>query len=338
MFRPDRLFAERACREGSADTLLGRGKVRRFMQFRHLRYFVKIVEAGSFSRAATTIHVAQPALSQQIAELEERMGMLLLQRNPRGVKPTAAGEILYHEASAILRQLEQLPSLIRSASGEPEGAVRVGLAASVAPKFAGPFIEANKAALPKVTLKFSDSDSESLESRIQSGTLDLAVVFEDDLVPVFSRKLLFRQRLYLISGDAGAKRPPSSMSLEHVAKLPLLLPGMPNVRRNVIERTLAAAKLSHNLVAETDSLASELSAVRAKIGHSILPIGDLSGFPQEGLAKPALIEPAMYLTCSVISSSDFPLTHAGEAVRGVLINFIKDYLHKTKAPGAEWVG
>ncbi|MEI9899681.1 MAG: LysR family transcriptional regulator [Hyphomicrobium sp.] len=58
------------------------------MQLRHLRYFVKIVEAGSFSRAATTIHVAQPALSQQIAELEERLGVPVLQRHARGVRPT----------------------------------------------------------------------------------------------------------------------------------------------------------------------------------------------------------------------------------------------------------
>jgi LysR family transcriptional regulator, nitrogen assimilation regulatory protein len=50
------------------------------------------------------------------------------------------------------------------------------------------------------------------------------------------------------------------------------------------------------------------------------------------------IEPALYLTCSAISSSDFPLTHAGEAVRGVLVDFIKEHLHKTNAPGAEWVG
>ena len=63
------------------------------MQFRQLRYFVKIVEAGSFSRAATLIHVAQPALSQQIHELEDRLGVTLLRRSARGVTPTAAGEV-----------------------------------------------------------------------------------------------------------------------------------------------------------------------------------------------------------------------------------------------------
>jgi hypothetical protein len=59
------------------------------LQLRHLRYFVKIVEAGSFSRAAATIHVAQPALSQQIAELEEELGVALLQRHARGIAGSA---------------------------------------------------------------------------------------------------------------------------------------------------------------------------------------------------------------------------------------------------------
>src|SRR5277367_3621072 len=100
------------------------------MQFRQLRYFVKIVDAGSFSRAASVVHVAQPALSQQIAELEERLGVMLLQRSARGVRPTAAGEILYREASAILHQLDQLPSAIRPSSGEPEGTVSLGFVSS----------------------------------------------------------------------------------------------------------------------------------------------------------------------------------------------------------------
>ena len=64
---------------------------------------MKIVEAGSFSRAATMVFVAQPALSQQIAELEDELGVVLLNRSPRGVQPTPAGDALYLEACAILR-------------------------------------------------------------------------------------------------------------------------------------------------------------------------------------------------------------------------------------------
>src|SRR6202453_649003 len=152
------------------------------MQFRHLRYFVKIVEAGSFSRAATTIHVAQPALSQQIAELEERLGLKLLQASAGGVKPTAAGEVLFREASAILHQLDQLPGIVRSSSGEPEGAVSLGLAISLANTLIGPLVRSARTALPKVKLKLSDADSHTLQDGVAANNLNMAVVYEDELV------------------------------------------------------------------------------------------------------------------------------------------------------------
>ena len=72
-------------------------------KLRHLRYFVGIVDAGSLSRAAQTLFVAQPTLSQQMTELEDDLGVPLLLRSVRGVKPTPAGEALYREASRILQ-------------------------------------------------------------------------------------------------------------------------------------------------------------------------------------------------------------------------------------------
>ena len=68
------------------------------IQLRHLHYFVGIVDAGSLSRAASTLFVAQPALSQQMADLEQRLGVPLLHRSARGVRPTPAGLLLYREA------------------------------------------------------------------------------------------------------------------------------------------------------------------------------------------------------------------------------------------------
>ena len=97
------------------------------MQLRQLRYFVEIVEAGSFSRAAAIIHVAQPALSHQIAALEQEIGVSLLHRGPRGVRPTAAGEMLHREAASILRQMEQLPPKVRSTGGVTEGTANLGM-------------------------------------------------------------------------------------------------------------------------------------------------------------------------------------------------------------------
>jgi LysR family transcriptional regulator, nitrogen assimilation regulatory protein len=307
------------------------------MQLRHLRYFVKIVEAGSFSRAAATIHVAQPALSQQIGELEEQLGLSLLQRSARGVRPTAAGEVLYREASSILRQMEQLPGIVRSSGGEPEGSVALGMSSTLAAPLAGSFIDYCKHALNKVTLKLAVADSETIKSRVDANTLDLAVVFEDELVARFARLPLFRQRLYLVRRAASAIKG-ASASLKQIATQPLILATAPNVTRTLLDRAFAANGLKPNVAAEADTLSSFLSALRAGIGDTILPKGDFSDVAGDTVTEPVLIEPPLYLTASMISSSDYPLTRAAEAVRGVLFQFVAKHASKTSAPGMEWIG
>jgi LysR family nitrogen assimilation transcriptional regulator len=306
------------------------------MQFRQLRYFVKIVDAGSFSRAATVVHVAQPALSQQVAELEDRLGVMLLQRSARGVRPTAAGMILYKEASEILRQLDQLPSAIRVSGGEPEGTVSLGFVSSLAPKLVGGILEECRTILPKVTIRMSDADSLGLESRIAAGSVDLAILYEDEFTIALTRKPLFLQKLYVISLEPLPGQT-DVIPLRKIAEMPLVLPGRTNGRRILIERVLADAQLKPNIALEADTLSSEMWAVRNKIGCTILPVGDMSHFGPNAFAKPLLIEPPIHFTCSLVHSADFPLSNAGEAVRDFLLGFIERRVQQTDMPGTEWI-
>ncbi|MCA6119308.1 LysR family transcriptional regulator [Bradyrhizobium sp. WSM 1738] len=307
------------------------------MQYRHLYYFVRIVEAGSFSQAARTIHVAQPALSQQISELEASLGVPLLQRSARGIKPTAAGQRFYEEASSILRRYENLPGLVRSSAGEVQGLVSLGMPASLSTTLVGPFIEVTRAAHPKITLKFIDGNSALLREEIEKRGLDLALVFEDEFFPVVHRQPLFRQNHYLISGKRSPPIIGPSVSLEEVSKIPLVLPGHLSARRIAINRTFAEAGLSLNVAAEAVTVASELSAVRSGAASTIMNLGDMSGFSLDDFAEPVLIEPTFYLTCCLIWSNEFALTLAAEAVKKLLIEFLKEHIEKTKRPGALWL-
>src|SRR5580700_8116749 len=307
------------------------------MHYRHLYYFVRIVEAGSFSQAARTIHVAQPALSQQIGELEASLGVSLLQRSARGVRPTAAGQKFYDEASSILRKYENLPSLVRSSTGDIDGRVSLGMPASLSTTLVGPFIEACKASHPKVTLKFIDGDSEFLREEVEKGRLDLALAYEDEFFPVVLRQPLFRQDHYLISGKGSAPPKTSTISLKDVAKIPLILPAGLNARRVVIDRTFAEAGLSLNLAAEAVTVSSELSAVRSGAASTILNLGDMSGFSLEDFANPVLIEPTFFLTCCILWSNEHSLPLAADGVRELLIEFLKDHIQRTRRPGAVWL-
>jgi LysR family transcriptional regulator, nitrogen assimilation regulatory protein len=304
------------------------------MQFRQLRYFVKIVDAGSFSRAASLIHIAQPALSQQIAELEDRLGVGLLHRSARGVRPTAAGEILYREASAILKQLEQLPGIVRSSNGVVQGTVCVGLASLLGPALVGGFVGACRSSLSNVNLKLAVSDSAALREKLSSQALDLALVFEDDLDSAFARQLLYRQRLYLFYPQAMAVG--SCVSLADLATLPLILPSPPNLARESLDRTFSRAGLRPNLIAEVDDFTSILSTLRTGMGTTVFPKGDLTELG-DGICGPALIEPPLHMTVSILSSSDIPLSQAAEAVRQLLCTYIERHIRDTRPPGTAWL-
>ncbi|WP_426616229.1 LysR substrate-binding domain-containing protein [Bradyrhizobium sp. McL0616] len=306
------------------------------MQYRHLHYFVSVVEAGSFSRAASTIHVAQPALSQQIAQLEEQLGVDLLLRSARGVRPTAAGEVLYREASSILKRLQQLPGIVRSETGAAGGTVRLGMSSTVMATAPMAFIEQCKAALLNVVLMMAVSDSPTIKRRVTEHELDLGLILEDELTPTVARIPLFKQQLFLIRPHGASKGKP--VPLAELASLSLILPPSPNMTRTALDRAFAAAKLTPNVVMEADIVANIITAVRAEVGGSVLPKGDLSDMSGGDLGQPEAIEPPVYLTCSMISSGNFPLANAAEAVRDLFTRFVESTLRETRAPGVEWIG
>ena len=306
------------------------------IQLRHLRYFVGIVDAGSLSRAASTLFVAQPALSQQMADLEQQLGVALLHRSARGVRPTPAGELLYREAQAILRHVEKLPDIVRDSGGEVAGAVSLGMSSTVASFLAGPFIEACRSALPRVNLSLVTEDSVSLKSRIDAHGLDLAVVFEPQAMPDQPLMPLFRQRLYLVDRRKlpGHAR---SVPLQRVAALPLVLGGASNVLRRVLDRAFADAGLQPNVVVETNLLSSMLAAVHSGAGATVVPLGEFGALLGRSTLAATPIEPAIYLTACVAHDAGSAPTRATEAVRALLAGVIARLLRDKPPPGMETV-
>src|SRR5262245_39407565 len=122
------------------------------MDMRQLRYFVQIVESGSLAKASRQLFIAQPALSQQMARLEEEVGKPLLVRSSRGVSPTDNGSALYHHATFMLRQLEQAVAVARQETAALSGRVTLGLAPTTNCQLGLPLIRHMKRKLPGVML------------------------------------------------------------------------------------------------------------------------------------------------------------------------------------------
>lgn len=296
-----------------------------FLQLRHLRYFLSIVNAGSFSGAAAAIRVAQPALSQQMTALETELEMKLLHRSARGVRPTPEGEAFYRQALAIIKEVEQLPGIVRSAARVPEGAVRLGISSEIAVPWTSVFMAACRALLPTVHLHVVSGDFLRISPLIASRAIDICIMFEDMPVEGFARQPLFHQSLCLVSppgrGDAA-----DHVSLESLAESPLVLPVRSHASRSALDRAFENVGLIPNCIAEMDTLHNALGLVKAGLASAIVPNGVLSDIPGNEDLRPIAITPPIYVTACLISSGDVPLNSTAQAVSTVLAAKVQDVL------------
>lgn len=127
------------------------------MDLRQLRYFVKVIECGNITRASEALHIAQPAISQQMRNLELDMGMPLLERSVHGVVATAAGQTLYRHAIELLRQADGTREMLRQDADFPQGKVSVGMPSSTARMLAIPLARAIGQRYPGIKLELIDA-------------------------------------------------------------------------------------------------------------------------------------------------------------------------------------
>src|SRR6516225_2799653 len=170
------------------------------VNLRRLQYFVKIVDIGSLTQAADVLHVAQPALSQQLATLEGEVRQQLLVRTKSGVVPTEAGKVLYRHAQLILRQCDQARADMNAAARNISGAVAVGLApGTAAAGLALPLLRAVRARHPGILLYLNETYGTTLSELVMNGRMDLAVLYGGKTaVHGLIFLPLLREQLYLV--------------------------------------------------------------------------------------------------------------------------------------------
>src|SRR5688572_16114278 len=142
---------------------------------KRLRYFVQIVDSGSITRAAAAAGIAQPALSQQLAVLENELKVKLLERSVSGVTPTRAGQVLYTRAQQILRQYEDLRAAVHKEVEPLSGAVSLGMSPTMVPRFALTLIERVCTQHPEMHLQIREEGSAVLHDLLLTGRIELSI-------------------------------------------------------------------------------------------------------------------------------------------------------------------
>lgn len=240
------------------------------MDLRQLRYFVKVVECGNVTRASEALHIAQPAISQQMRNLERDLEMQLLERSVQGVAPTAAGQTLYRHAIELLRQADSTRELLRQDAELPQGKVSVAMPSSTARMVAIPLARTIRDRYPGIALELLEAPSAELGSLIGSGRVELAVVVDAVETRGVAAQRLLTEALYLIAWPE-FQMPREPVSVAELGRMPLILPSAPNTIRSRVEWALREAGLPCEILFEASSTALLFAAVMAKLGVTILP-------------------------------------------------------------------
>jgi LysR family nitrogen assimilation transcriptional regulator len=286
------------------------------MELRQLRYFVAIVDHGSLSRAALVLHVAQPALTQQLRQLEEELGTQLLHRSAQGVLSTDAGKVFYEHAQAILKQVADAKSAVTQSAERPSGSVTLGLPHSISGALALPLLEAARAQYPEITLQLTEELTGNLAEQLKSGRVNLAVLFDDgQLTPFACTPLAEEEMRFICRADATFAQDKSSLTLAEALQTTLILPGLQHGVRPRIESVARAAGLAIQNVIEINSIAILKSAILADMGATILPVAPVQAEIERGLMRSHPIHsPVISRTVVLCTSRNIPLTNAAAAV------------------------
>jgi LysR family transcriptional regulator, nitrogen assimilation regulatory protein len=297
------------------------------VDFKKLRNFVKVVDAGSMSRAADILRTAQPALSQQIAALEAHFRQKLLIRSNHGIAPTEAGLALYRHAQILLRQLDQAEADVVRASSTLVGHVSIGLATYGATSALSlPLLREMAARYPGVVLHINDSFGHVLSELTMTGQMDMAVIYGAGPIKGVRLKPLFREELFLVTpSDAEISGPvDAALPLSALAEVRLLLPGRTHFLRRLIDGSFSRVRISPPVAAEIESISTLGAAVRDGLGATILPFSAAKAIAEtHGTTITALTRPVIEAQVSLCISDHLPLSEAAAATKSVLLDIVK---------------
>jgi LysR family hca operon transcriptional activator len=198
------------------------------MELRHLRYFAAVAAHGSFNRAANNLHLTQPALSRQVKDLEDELGVPLFVRGNNAVTLTSAGELFYEEARDLLARADQAIQRVR---GEARNEIlRVGYAPSLTTGIMPGALEKFQTATPRVRIELADLAPREMTELAQQGRLDLLITpggFESDL-PEFQWTELRRMTVVLVMPETHSLAKLKKISPARLRDMPLIGLGREN--------------------------------------------------------------------------------------------------------------
>lgn len=278
---------------------------------RQLQYALAVASQGSFHAAAKACGVSQPALSAQVAQLEDALGVVLFERDRRGVRVTPGGKALLDRMDRLVGDGHALAEAARRASDPLRGTLRVGVIPTIAPYLLPALSARVRAALPELALLWTEEKTPALAAALQDGSLDAALLArEADLGDVESAAVA--DDPFVLAAPAGhpAVTAPGPVSLEALGGEPVLLLDDGHCFRDQALSVCARAGLREREYRAT-SLPTLVQMVAGGAGLTLLPAMAVeTEAPRARLAVRPLAAPAPGRTVVLAWRARSPLADA----------------------------
>ena len=247
------------------------------MLLRHIRYLLAVVEQGNFTRAAETLYVSQPTLSQQIRQLEETLGAQLLDRSGRVVRATDAGDAYIAYARRALRELEAGQRAIHDVRDLTRGTLRLAMTPSLTSYLAGPLIARFNASYPGITLQVIEKTLDAIETALAADQVDLGLAFSQVRSAEISSQPLFDEKLCAVVGLGHplAQRPvatgAAALAASELGRQSLALLSSDFATRTFVDAYLQQQDIAPRIAVEANTISAIVEIVRRGGLVTILP-------------------------------------------------------------------
>jgi LysR family nitrogen assimilation transcriptional regulator len=295
------------------------------VDYAKLKLFIQVAELGSLTKAAVMLDTAQSAISRQISALERDWGGRLFHRTGRGVALTELGKRVLPRAKALLLESDQLLDDIKASAGIPTGEVRVAILPSISVPIVNRLYRATRERYPGIRLHILEGSTGQVDEWLVNGRVEVAMLYRYGKGAVTNEYSLATVDTYLVgpANDPITRSP--TVRFEKLDRLPLILPGVPNALRVLLDQMAKKKRISLSIAMEADSIPLQ-KEVTAECGcHTLLPIHAVLPEVQTGrLQASKLVNPGIERTIALGTTTQRPLTGAGREMAKLIRQIVAD--------------
>ena len=275
-------------------------------------------------RASERLHVAQPALSVHLANLEAELGVKLVNRSNRGIELTDEGRILFDRATVLLQYHNETIDALRTREAGLAGSVSIGVPSTLSSRIAPPLYQAIRAEFPNVSLYLLEANTPVLYDWLQTGKIDFAVLFSVPEHVGLVVTPMFMEDFFLVGPSDGNLSP--DIAFRDIFDYLFVLPRRSSPWRKVLDKAAEDMGKSFSCAFETESMSAMLAIATTCECYTILPKSAISHlFLEGGRHARRIVDPSIRGPLSISSLGCNELSIMHRAVRDMIVRITSNF-------------